>query len=342
MRGGGRNGRAEGGHGKFEACLVVRSAPDTAIVVESQRGLLFSMLAPRASGAFVCLRCELRLARPRLAALDRRVSHANFSASTSRHDGADELQAPSQAPHSELRITKEVQPLNRLRRRKGKIIRETSAKLGGLKRLGDDADILVLKEVGDTAPEEPAVQPEKDELLEVPDILASLQEDRDLTPEEVNKQIESLRPKTHLDPNEPHYVTQTTFIKLIRLLMDGFTQQQLSAFYSAAKNIQQSKVYKEVLEGLKGEKGTAKRPVERTEWQPGTTAINKRLPGLDLRQSSSRRKGVSKQLLVDRILRDVWNLVLLEEIEAPGELELSLKPWQVTLLNAGGAHANMQ
>jgi hypothetical protein len=47
---------------------------------------------------------------------------------------------------------------------------------------------------------------------------------------------------------------------------------------------------------------------------------------------------VSKQLLVDRILRDVWKLVPLEEVEAPGEIELSLKPWQLTLLNAGGPH----
>jgi hypothetical protein len=46
--------------------------------------------------------------------------------------------------------------------------------------------------------------------------------------------------------------------------------------------------------------------------------------------------GVSRQLLVDRILRDAWNLVLLEEIEAPGELELYLKPWQIRLLDVGG------
>lgn len=222
------------------------------------------------------------------------------------------------------------------------MMRETSARLGGLKRLGDDADILVLSEIGDTEPEEPSAQADKLELLDVPDILASLQEDRDLTPEEINGQIESLRPKTHVDPNEPHYVTQTSFIKLIRLLMVGFTQQQLSAFYSAAKNIQESNVYKEVVDGLKAEKSAAKRAIKRTQWQPGTTTIHKRLPGLDYGPFRSRRKAVSKQLLVDRILRDVWNLVLLEEIEAPGEIEISLKPWQITLLNSGGAYTILQ
>ena len=211
------------------------------------------MLAPRASGAFVCLRCELRLARPRLTALDWRPSHANFSTSAVRHNGEDELQSSSQVQQSGLKITREVQPLNRLRRRRGKVIRETSAKLGGLKRLGDDAEILVLKEVGEAAPDSSTVEPAKVDFLHVPDIIASLQEDRDLTPEEIYKQIESFRPKTDAEPSEPHYVTQTTFIKLIRLLTDGFTQQQLSAFYSVAKNIQQEKVYQEVIDGLKGE-----------------------------------------------------------------------------------------
>ncbi|KAF1843054.1 uncharacterized protein K460DRAFT_378289 [Cucurbitaria berberidis CBS 394.84] len=296
------------------------------------------MLAPRASGAFVCLRCEIGLARPRITAVHRRTSHANFSASTARQDGADELQKLSQTQQSGLKITREFQPLNRIRKRKGKVLRETSAKLNGLKRLGDDADILVLQEVIESAREEAVVNPDKIEFLDVPDILASLQEDRDLTPEELYKQIESLCPKTHVGPNEPHYVRQTTFVKLIRLLTDGFTQKQLLAFYSAAKNIQQERVYKEVIDGLRGEKGTVKRPVERTEWQPGTTPIHKRLPGFDLKRHRFKSKTVSKQLLVDRILRDVWNLVLLEEIEAPGEIELLLKPWQITLLSSGGAH----
>ncbi|KAH7382225.1 mitochondrial inner-membrane-bound regulator-domain-containing protein [Pyrenochaeta sp. MPI-SDFR-AT-0127] len=293
------------------------------------------MLVSRTPSAFVCLRCELHLGRPRIPTYARRLSHANFSTSTRRRDGTDELEALSQAQQPGPRITKEVQPLNRLRRRKGKVIKETSAKLSGLKRLGDDAEILVLREVGDATPEEPLAKPDKVELLEVPNIHASLQEDRNLTPEEIHKQIESLRPKTHADPDEPHYVTQTTFVKLIRLLTDGFTQSQLSAFYSVAKNIQEEKVYKEVINGLKGDKGTIRSPIERTEWQPGTTPIYKRLPGLDHKHFRSKRKVVSKPLLVDRILRDVWNLVLLEEIEAPGELELSLKPWQITLLNAG-------
>ena len=97
------------------------------------------MLAPRTPSAFVCLRCEAQITRRRLPAFARPRSHAKFSASTRRHDDAEELAVPSQAQQPKLKITREVTPLNRLRRKKGgRVIRET-ANLG-VKRLGDDAE----------------------------------------------------------------------------------------------------------------------------------------------------------------------------------------------------------
>lgn len=308
------------------------------------------MRAPRTSSAFICLRCEAQSARRQLPAFPRPSSHANFSASARRHDNAEEAQQPT------LRIIKQVTPLNRLKRGKGgKVLRETSADLG-VKRLGDDADILVLREVG-IPQEEPtgtteAIQDPKDpktgeepKPIEVPDIVASLEEEgKAVTPEEIHQQVETLRPGNDGDPNEPHYVKQTTFVKLRKTLMKGFTQQQLIIFYSVAKNIRQEKVNQGVINSIKRkqEAGDQKGPVERSEWQPGTTSLTQRLPGVDRHVKILRyRKNVSKQLLVDRILRDVWNLVLLEEIESPGELELSLQPWQLTLLKAGGTYVGI-
>ncbi|KAH6875659.1 mitochondrial inner-membrane-bound regulator-domain-containing protein [Alternaria rosae] len=300
------------------------------------------MLAPRTSSAFVCLRCEAQIARRRLHAFPRPPSRANFSASARRRDDAEDEQRPT------LKITKQVTPINRLRKRKGhKILRETSQNLG-VKRLGDDADILVLREVGETAQREPTTTTEASEdaevveisePLEVPDIVASLEEEgKTLAPEEIYKQIETLRPNNNGDPNEPHYVKQTTFVKLRKTLLKGFTQQQLTIFYAVAKNIRQEKVNQGVIDSIKrkDKSGDQKRSVERSEWQPGTTPITQRLPGVDRHvKITGYRKNVSKQLLVDRIMRDVWNLVLLEEIESPGELELSLQPWQSMLLKAG-------
>ncbi|KAJ5023960.1 mitochondrial inner-membrane-bound regulator-domain-containing protein [Bipolaris maydis] len=299
------------------------------------------MLAPRAPSAFVCLRCEAQIARRRLPAVPRRIPRATFSASARLHDdGAETNDAVSESNGPKLKITKVVEPLNRVRRRKGKIIKETTASLGGIKQLGDHADILVLRELGDVLAEKGNEELETVapfDPVQVPDIFASLQlEGKAITPEEIYQQIGSLRPTQHGDPNEPHYVKQATFLKLKNLLMNGFTQQQLMTFYSVAKNIKRGQVNQGVIDSLKRDGDDPKRPVERSEWQPGTTSITQRLPGVDRHvKIMGWRKNVSKQLLVDRILRDQWNLVLLEEIEKPGELELFLKPWQMTLLTVG-------
>jgi hypothetical protein len=311
------------------------------------------MLAARASNAFVCLRCELQLARRRLPAYPRRTAHATFSTSARRHDDADTFEALSQAmtdgvpantnPNTVVRIQREVQPLDRIKKRKGKIIRETSARLGGVKMMGDDADILVLREVeGDRTAVQTPPEPLPAEPAVVPNILASLQQQNEPpTPEEIHKRLDSLRPQG--EPDEPIYVPLKAFVRLIRDLTNGFTAQQLAKFYSTTKNIQETDFRDQMLASLKSESeqlGTRTSSARtRTSWQPGTTPITKRLPGVDV--SHNKRVPVSKQLLVDRIIRDIWKLVPLEEVEAPGEIELSLKPWQIILLNAGGVCVNV-
>lgn len=300
------------------------------------------MLARRASNAFVCIRCELQLAR-RLPAYARRTTHANFSTSGRRRDGAEELDAEaSQSTTPILRIVKGEKSPERIRKRKGKVLRETSARLGGgITRLGDDADILVLREVGSNAPEQPVEEPKPAEPIVVPDIIASLQQERKtLTPEEIQERLESLRPQIGAGPNEPVYVPLRTFAKLVKTLNKAFTTQQLAQFYSAAKNVPQETSKQELLASLKEGTGSAQHPIVRTDWQPGTTPIAKRLPGADIK-NRNKRAPVSRQLLVDQIMRDIWKLVPLEEVEALGELEVTLKPWHITVLNAGGMYLNI-
>jgi hypothetical protein len=299
--------------------------------------LSFPMLAPRASNAFVCIRCELRHARRHLPAYPPRISHSNFSASAHCRNGADEVvDALSPAPTEGVKIKKEVQRLNRVRARKGKIVRETSERLDGMKTMGEDAEILVISEVGDEKPVQAPVEPEPMKPIVVPDILASLQQENDaLTPRDIHERLESLRPRFYAEPGLAHYVTLKTFVDLIHELTNSFTQQQLSQYYSTTKNVQQAEFHKEILASLKGETGSMKHPITRTDWQPFTTPIARRLPGADV-PTRSKRTPVSKQLLVDRIIRDVWKLVPLEEVEAPGEIELSLRPWEIQMLSVGG------
>ncbi|KAF2676140.1 hypothetical protein K458DRAFT_380438 [Lentithecium fluviatile CBS 122367] len=299
------------------------------------------MLAPRASSAFVCFRCELQLVRPQFRLLPRHSStlHAHLSTSARRHDAFDDEATRPQSSRPRPQLSEH--PLGRLRKRKGNApLRATTARLeGGVKTLGDDAEILVLKEVGGDGPSEDSVAPEPEVVpatpQEVVNLAASLQQERNpVSPSEIVQQLDSLRPETAGAPDEPRYVSQTTFVKLSRRLLRGFTGQQLSKYYSITKGVKAKQVGQQVIAGLEKLQSQARRPAERSEWHPGTTQVDHRLPGLDVHRRSQ-RKAISKHLLVDQILRDLWKLVLLEEIEAPGELELLLKPWQLTLLSSG-------
>jgi hypothetical protein len=309
------------------------------------------MLAPRAASAFVCIRCELKLARtalssPSLPSLSRRPSRANFSALSLRRDAFDDAAAQRLDNTPPPRPKASEHPLGKIRKRKGKAaLRESTAQLAGVKTLGKDSEILVLEEIGSAAkPNEPP-EPEALVSLEQKDedaqraggILASLEaEGVELGEEESNQQLDNLRPSTHstTSPDEPHYITQADFLKLQKALIEGFSVKQLSRYFSVRKGIHQGAVTTEIINNL-SIPGTAKGAVARSEWSPGTSPLSRRLPGsLGLR--GPKRKPVSKRALVDQLLRSVWNLVLLEEIEAPGEIEMTLKLWQLVLLTTGG------
>ena len=292
------------------------------------------MLAPRASSAFVCLRCELKLARPRISPLASQSSHASFSTSARRQDGADETQTQTQTlTPSEAHVPKgdresdgkESVLISKEYTRQGRLHRK--AKLG-MKRMDEDADVLVLNDAPMRNESEPK-EPEVLEPISVPDIISSLEHDSaPATQEDVEKQLESLRPSSG-NPDEPQYVTTADFVKLVAALTRGFTSAQLSGYYSTAKSIKKGSVYKVV-------KATV-RATKRSQWYPTTTNIEKRLPDVEATSGKKQKtKSIRKATLVDKILRDVWKLELLEELEAPGELELRLKDWQLKLLQSGG------
>lgn len=298
--------------------------------------LTFSMLSRHAPSAFLCFRCEARFLRLRYPISPYQAPLTRFSTSIFHRDDANLQPTLSEVPQPASNNAKESISFVQSRRRKGKVIRETSRRtLEGLTQLGDDADILVLKEVEGIDKDESSTEPEKLEPIDLPDIVASLDVGSPST-DELHGQIESLRPEITANANEPQYLTQAEFAKLTRRLMDGFTHAQLSSFYANTKDTQQEKPSKKLSRDVKAGTGTEERLIVRTQWQPGTTALHKRLPRIDIAQARSKGNSANKQLLVDRILRVAWNLAPLEEIELPGQLELALKPWQIKLLNCGG------
>lgn len=301
------------------------------------------MIAPRASGAFVCLRCELRATRPRPSpSLVRRLPYANFTTSTFRRnndsDHPDDAELPTSAdPQEKGKLS--AHPLGRVHKRKGKILQEKVARLHNQKTLGSEASIIVLRELADgtasSDPSEPSGPPEYDASPKEPSqsILASLKEaGSPLAQNEINQLLDGLRPEVSSAPGEPQYISRSEYQRLSSYLYDGFTVNQLSKYFAHCKGMGQNKGKEEVMADLSSMVTTAKRPIGRTPWYPGTTPLKARLPGSG--DASTRAKRVNKSILVDQIVRKGWGAVLLEELESAGELEVTLKPWQVYLLNS--------
>jgi hypothetical protein len=313
------------------------------------------MLAHRANGAFVCLRCELHALRPRprprlppstaLAAL---AAYTRFYASSPRpRDALDGLEPQAsdsaQDPNAEPTIKTAPDRPQRKRAVRGRAV------LGNMTSLGTEANILVLGEVERRKPKEVDRPPPKAAApidIEAPSLLASLQQDSSpLSPEEITKQIDSLRPSESNSRTEPHRLTRRAFVKVTRALCKGFTAKQLSSYYAAAKNLTQKRLRRHLANAVKPKQPDSCGPVARTPWQPtsgrSNTRMDIRLPGLDVLHQTNRAP-LTKDAVADGILRHIWRVELLEEVEGVGQLELSLRPWQLQLLlNTGRDKATL-
>lgn len=292
------------------------------------------MLAQRSSNAFVCMRCQLRLSRARFPpAVARR--HANFSISTRRRDAVDDNEAAAK-PKTDAEKPEDIcndveeapRSLGKLRMRAGP--RERIAPLEGVKSLGEDAGILMINE--NRRLPIIRIKPQSQPLPDLPvnekasSILASLETDgARLSLDQIAERIEELRPETNSLPEEPNYIKEAAFSKIADTLKQGFTVQQLNYYFAKNNSPRKSQTTR-----AKPTKGTD----TRSEWYPGTTPLKHRLR-YDLKQKGA-KSGPPKSVLVNRILRGQWDLVLIEELEAPGEIELYLEPWQTSLLDAGG------
>jgi len=289
------------------------------------------MLALRTSSAFVCLRCQFKLAQPRRFPSIARLGPYSSLQITEQDATKQRLRSPPKPvnPH----------PLGKLRGRCGKRVREGSASLG-VESLGTPAEVIILRDAEhDDVREDFTKAPEtkKGKALKQEEILASLQDEK-TTPaqDEVNKQIESLRPQPPLDPDEHTYLSQVEFQKLYSLLYDGFTLKQLSNYFASCTGVAKDGVEDEMLQGLIKGTSKGKKPAHQSEWRPGTSPIDKRLPEGNIGALRKKQGPVGKYILADQILRKAWDIILLEEIESLGELEVSLKHWQLSLLTAGG------
>ncbi|KAL1628127.1 hypothetical protein SLS56_005947 [Neofusicoccum ribis] len=223
----------------------------------------------------------------------------------------------------------------RIRGRKGKKLRETSAPLQR-SYLGVGSEVLILRDV---------IEPETNEEVEDNDpaddtdaakrrreireaLEASIAKQQAVSnQEEVNEQINKLRPVSPDGPFYPAFVTRQDSKALRKALRDGYNVAQLRRYASVEEGFQQ-------LRELKREEKAEGGLLWKSAWQEGTSPMEQRLP--EAATTVVPVEKMTKVNLVDRIVRDIWDVNVIEDNEALGEIEVKLEPWQLDLLMPDG------
>lgn len=273
----------------------------------------------------ICLRCQSLRAR-RSAPSANRIAFQSTDSGPHRSiippddlEDEESLYAPvkhplklSRRPLSPDRpLTK--YPLGKLYGYTGQQLRENRETLP-IDVLGETAEVIVLRDsrISKTRPS----HEEDVETQEGIDILAKLDEERGLVGwEEVQANINDFRPSA-----SERLQTKDQFSGLLIGLQSGFTAAQLARYLKAhgKKNVSTQSV-------------TAQHALRISPWVPGISDSDRPLQR-DALRGYDLRSYTSKQRLVVRILRECWELELVDVEEGIGQIEVELKPGDFDLL----------
>ncbi|KAF2139524.1 uncharacterized protein K452DRAFT_360318 [Aplosporella prunicola CBS 121167] len=303
------------------------------------------MLAQQSLGASVCLRCRLVLARRRVGthSLPSTFPARSFSATIRDRDAFDRAEKLPFIRKVDTTTTRKGrnasdqdapdhngsdQNRERVRGRKGKRVKETSAPLQKL-RLGTQSEVLILRDVLDNTPNATQIEEEEVEKLsqekrrEIYDGLRkAIERERAVSgQEEVNEQIEMLRPSVY-----DRSMTREQMNKIKKALKLAFNIPQLRRYAA----IVQGSVKLDAFD-TSGDAIHLKTQIKKSGWRQGLTKITERLP--EMEEVLPVLEKSTKAQLLDRIIRHVWDVSIVEEQEAVGEMELQIEPWQLRLLS---------
>lgn len=224
--------------------------------------------------------------------------------------------------------------------RKGERIKEISAPLQR-KYLGEDSEVLILRDItpirkeverdddvdessataAATGEEDPATKRRREirEALE-----ASIAGKQAVAgQEEANEQINKLRPVSAEGPQYPAFISRKDLKALRTALKDGYAVAQLRRYADVQESLDQ-------LQQLKREERAELGVLWESAWQEGTSPIEQRLSEAD--RPDVPVAALPKMKVVDRIIRGLWGVGVIEESDALGEIEIKLEPWQFDLL----------
>lgn len=223
--------------------------------------------------------------------------------------------------------------------RKGDKMKEISAPLQR-KYLGKDSEVLILRDItpirkreddnaassssatADATGEEDAATKRRREIREA--LEASIAGKQAVAgQEEANEQINKLRPVSPEGPQYPPFISRKDFKALRKALKDGYAVAQLRRYADVQESLDQ-------LQQLKREERAELGVLWESAWQEGTSSIEQRLPEAD--RPDVPVAALPKMKVVDRIIRGLWGVGVIEESYAVGEIEIKLEPWHFDLL----------
>jgi len=230
---------------------------------------------------------------------------------------------------------KDRYPLGKVRGRQGQEVREDTAPLD-VDTLGEPSEVIVLRDVSIDAPKRQLDSEDGrrvKEHLSVNRILGSITREKDAPDQEaVDERLEGLRPRPEEEAaSDPVVLSQDEFDALFRKIHDGFTGEQLGKYVAPRQSMRG--LGKNEAKTLKGKKFREfmYEASKKSVWMPGVSPIERRLPRGPWAHAVTKKES-PKAKLADRILRMIWGIEVIEEIEQTGELEAQFERWRLDLL----------
>lgn len=196
--------------------------------------------------------------------------------------------------------------------------------------LGKESEVIVLKNAGLRYHFAGNRYEPYEKLHEPVDILKTLDSERGLIDQaQVNRNIDELR------PSGEGQVSWEDFQAVEKELNGGFTTTQLSAYIAAQKEQRDEgkRIYQYDLDQTEKQQGSSKAVV--SDWMPGRSDENAPFQISWLRGYVADESFTQKQKLVVLLMRQCWNLEVVEVIHGPGELEIYVPGQELELLVRG-------
>ncbi|GAB7355857.1 hypothetical protein MBLNU459_g6517t2 [Dothideomycetes sp. NU459] len=231
-----------------------------------------------------------------------------------------------------------LRPLGKVRGRKGRQHREASEKLS-IDSLGKSSEVIVLRDIlakqneavekgeNDAASGDVQTEDTISSALTAQEIQSHTGESLRTTPQDdVNASIEKSKPS-----EGDNVITRSGFESKVKVLLDAFNIGQLRRYVKLHPGQRTGGSPSPEPQISAQRTAVSIHKVTHTPWHPGVSSLAKRLPKIKSATQFLKRMP-QKRSVVERILRDCWNLRVEEEEDAAGEIEVLLQPDQFGLL----------